>query len=89
MGPLSIFALTSFFSEEENSIKKGENHWKSGHVNNFAYSPGVLRGEIDASMKKMSYKVTVSCDFWLFTLSKASTFGFIVKLNFYSCLHFV
>ena len=89
MGPLSIFALTSFFSEEENSIKKGENHWKSGHVNYFAYSPGVLRGEIDASMKKKSYKVTVSCDFWLFTLSKASTFGFIVKLNFYSCLHFV
>ena len=56
MGPLSIFALTSFFSEEENSIKKGENHWKSGHVNYFAYSPGVLRGEIDASMKKKSHK---------------------------------
>jgi len=47
----------TFFTEEKKSIRKGENHYKSGHVESFFYEPGVLRGEVHASMKK---KVTVS-----------------------------
>jgi len=60
MASLSIATLISFFSEEKKSIRKGENHYKSGHVESFAYQQGVLRGEVHASMKKKVYKVTVS-----------------------------
>ena len=50
----------SFFSEEKKSIQKGENHYKSDHVEAFSYQQGILRGEVHASMKKKVYKVTVS-----------------------------
>ena len=60
MASLSIASLLSFFSEETKSIKKGENHYKSEHVEAFTYQQGVLRGEEHASMKKKVYKVTVS-----------------------------
>ena len=60
MASLSIASLFSFFTEEKRSIRKGENHYKSGHVESFFYEPGVLRGEVHASMKKKVYKVTVS-----------------------------
>ena len=59
MASLSITSLFSFF-EETKSIRKGENHYKSDHVEYFAYQQGVLRGEVHASMKKKVYKVTVS-----------------------------
>lgn len=60
MASLSIASLISFFSEEKKSIRKGENHYKSDHVESLLYQQGVLRGEVHASMKKKVYKVTVS-----------------------------
>ena len=60
MSMLSIVSLISFFADEQKSIKKGENHYKSGHVESFSYNQGILRGDVHASMKNMVYKVTVS-----------------------------
>lgn len=60
MASLSIASLVSFFAGEQKSIDRGENHYKSEHVENFSYSTGILRGEVHASMKKKVYKVTVS-----------------------------
>ena len=59
MASLSIAALISFF-EEKKSIERGENHYRSEHVESFNYHHGVLRGGVHASMKKKVYKVTVS-----------------------------
>jgi len=61
MAAITISALTSFFSDEPKSINQGENHYKSGLVESFRYSDGMLRGWVHASMKDESYKVTV-CD---------------------------
>ena len=60
MATLSIASLLCYFSDEKKSIKKGENHYKSNHVESFSYHGGILRGEVQASMKKKVYKVTVS-----------------------------
>ncbi|KAM7452193.1 hypothetical protein ABFA07_000377 [Porites harrisoni] len=62
MATLSIASLLSFFSDEKKSIKKGENHFNSDHVEAFSYQQGVLRGEVHASMKKKVYKVTIYLD---------------------------
>ncbi|XP_068750955.1 uncharacterized protein [Montipora capricornis] len=59
MSALSIASLISFFREEQKSIKKGENHYKSGHVESFTYSHGILRGDVHASMRNKVYKVAV------------------------------
>ena len=59
MALLSIASLVSFFAGEQKSIDRGENHYKSEHVESFSYSTGILR-EVHASMKKKVYKVTVS-----------------------------
>ena len=61
MATLSIASLFSFFSEEKKSIKKGEHHFKSDHIEAFTYQQGVLRGDVHASVKRKVYKVTVSC----------------------------
>jgi len=52
----------SFFSEEKRSIRKDENNFKSDDVEfeAFSYQQGVLRGKVQASMKKKVYKVTAS-----------------------------
>ena len=60
MTSLSIASLLAFFSEEKKSIERGENHYRSNHVECFTYGEGSLRGEVHASMKKKVYKVTVS-----------------------------
>lgn len=62
MATLSIASLFSFFSEEKKSIKKGENHFKSDHIEAFTYQQGALRGEVHASMKQKVYKVTIYLD---------------------------
>ncbi|XP_068685847.1 uncharacterized protein [Montipora foliosa] len=62
MATLSIASLLSFFSDEKKSIKKGENHFHSDHVEAFNYQQGVLRGEVHASMKKKVYTVTIYLD---------------------------
>ena len=60
MASLSIAALSSFFAGEQKSITRGENHYRSGHIDKLCYSQGVLRGQVHASMKNKAYKVTVS-----------------------------
>ena len=65
MAALSISSRASFFADEQKSLTRGENHYKSNHVESFSYSDGVLRGEIHASMKKQVYKVTVSNGLWI------------------------
>ena len=48
-----------FLSFQTKSIKKGEKHLNSDHVEAFSYQQGVLQGEVQASTKKVD-KVTVS-----------------------------
>jgi len=60
MAALSITLLVLFFGNEKKSLTRGENHYKSNHVESFTYSDGIIRGEVHASMKKKVYKVTVS-----------------------------
>ena len=62
MASLSISSLASFFSGEQKSLERGENHYRSDHVESFTYSGGIIRGEVKASMKNKSYKVTVSVE---------------------------
>lgn len=59
MVSLSIASLSSFFTEEQKSVSRGENHYQSEHVGSFIYDQGVLRVEVRASMKNKVYKVTV------------------------------
>ena len=61
MAAFSITSLFSFFRDEQKPINRGENHYKSDHVDAFYYFNGTLEGEVQASMKKRVYKVTVSC----------------------------
>ncbi|PFX25694.1 hypothetical protein AWC38_SpisGene9688 [Stylophora pistillata] len=62
MASLSICSLVSFFSGERKSLDRGENHFKSDHVQSFIYSRGVIKGEVQASMKNKDYKVTIYLD---------------------------
>ena len=76
MTSLSILSLLSLFDRDVKSIEKGENHVKSDHVEAFSYSAGVLRGEIHASMKQKTYKVTVISDASFYDLSLLLMLGF-------------
>ena len=60
MAALSITSLVSFFRNEQKSVSRGENHYKSNHVESFTYSDGIIRGEVHASMRNKVYKATVS-----------------------------
>ena len=60
MAAVTIGSLVSFFAEEKRSITRGENHYRSDHVESFAYADGVIGGTVHASMKNKSYNVTVS-----------------------------
>lgn len=62
MASLSIAALISFFAEEKKSIERGENHYRSEHIESFSYHQGILRGEVQASMKKKVYRVKIYLD---------------------------
>ena len=57
---VSISSLTSFFKDEQKSINRGENHYKSGHVEQCRLDAGVLTGVVRASMKDKVYNVSVS-----------------------------
>ena len=39
-----LLHLTTFFQGEDNSIERGENHYKSGHVESFSYADGEIVG---------------------------------------------
>lgn len=62
MAALSISSLASFFSDEQKSLTRGENHYQSNHIQSFSFSDGVVHGEVHASMKKKVYKVTIYLD---------------------------
>ena len=38
-----------FFQGEDKSIERGENHYKSGHVERFSYADGEIVGHVHAS----------------------------------------
>ena len=50
----------STFENENKSVSRGENHFKSNHVESLGASQGVLKGQVHASMKKKVYNMTVS-----------------------------
>jgi len=52
--------VAHFFLRGRAEVKKGENHYKLGHVESFTYSQCILRGDVHASMRNKVYKVTVS-----------------------------
>ena len=56
MAVLTIASLLSFFENENKSISRGENHFKSSHEESFRASQGVLKGQVHASMKKKGLK---------------------------------
>ncbi|KAK2556277.1 hypothetical protein P5673_021911 [Acropora cervicornis] len=58
MAAFTIASLVSFFAEEKRSITRGKNHYRSDHLEIFAYADGVIRGTVHASMKKKSSKMT-------------------------------
>ena len=60
MAVMSITALGSFFAVELKSINLGENHYICKHVESFEYADGVMRGNVQTSMKNRTYKTTVS-----------------------------
>lgn len=60
MAVISISSLASFFSDEEKSIERGENHYRSNHIRFCQYSDGIIRGLVEPSMKSKPYEVTVS-----------------------------
>ena len=68
MAAITITALASFFAGEPKSIQRGENHYKSEHIESFHYSSGIIRGSVQASMKNKSYKVTVSDEHFVWFL---------------------
>ena len=53
----SISSLCASFEGEIKSISRGENHYKSGHVECISYAQGVLKGKVRASMKDKVYNV--------------------------------
>ena len=60
MAAVTIVSLVSFFAEEKRSIERSENHYRSDHVESFAYADAVIKGTVHASMKNKSYNVMVS-----------------------------
>ena len=56
-----LFApLYHFFQGEDKSIERGENHYKSGHVDSFSYADGEIVGLVHASRRERRYKASVS-----------------------------
>lgn len=60
MAGISITWLSLYFADEPKSLERGENHYKSDHVESLSYYPGTLKGKVHASMKEKTYEVTVS-----------------------------
>ena len=44
--------LHRFFQGEDKSIERGENHYKSGHVQSFSYADGKIVGLLHASRRE-------------------------------------
>ncbi|KAL7375861.1 hypothetical protein ABVT39_025504 [Epinephelus coioides] len=46
---VSLVHFTTFFQGEEKSLKRGENHYKSGHVESFSNASGEMVGVVHVS----------------------------------------
>ena len=46
---ISLLHFTAFFQGEDKSIERGENHYKSGHVESFSYADGEIVGDSESS----------------------------------------
>lgn len=58
--PVTLFTVTSYFTDFPKSVKKGLNSYNSNRVINVSLMPGgTLTGKVQASMKKKSYEVEV------------------------------
>ena len=86
---ITISSLVSYFSGEEKSIKRGENHYKSDHVLTFSYSSGVMMGKVKASMKDTVYKTTLSPVFVCVGFGCKSPFIFIKFKMFPPCMNYI
>ena len=53
---ISLLHFTSFFQGEDKSIERGENHYKSGHVQSFSYVDGKIVGLLHASRRERDGK---------------------------------
>ena len=49
---ISLLHFTAFFQWEDKSIERGENHYKSGHVESFSYADGEIVGLVHASRRE-------------------------------------
>ena len=49
---ISLLHFTAFFQGEDNSIERGENHYKSGHVESFSNAGGEIVGLVHASRRE-------------------------------------
>ena len=46
---ISLLHFTTFFQGEDKSIERGENHYKSGHVESFSYVPALCAISVPSS----------------------------------------
>ena len=49
---ISLLHFSAFFQGEDKSIVRGENHYKSGHVESFSYADGEIIGLVHASRRE-------------------------------------
>ena len=60
---LSMSSVVSFFGDEaggKRRIQRGESHYKSGHIESYSLSQGILVGTCRANMRDKVYNVSVS-----------------------------
>ncbi|KAL1487970.1 hypothetical protein ABEB36_015351 [Hypothenemus hampei] len=58
---IKLFNIISFFENDNNTIKKGENAIECNHVHQMQYDATLhtIRGDVQASMKNKNYKCEV------------------------------
>ena len=49
---ISLLYFTAFFQGEDNSFERGENHYKSGHVESFSFANGEIVDLVHASRRE-------------------------------------
>ena len=49
---ISLLHFTAFFQGEDNSIERGKNHYKSGHVESFSYADEEIVGLVHTSHRE-------------------------------------
>jgi hypothetical protein len=78
---VSISDLMAFFKDEHKSIKRGEDHYKSGHVERCSYREVQLTGLVKVIMRDKVYPVSAS------VASKLSFSILAIQCVLYSCQH--